>query len=61
MTVIATEVVDGYTETTLEVVLPQMNYWPTNYARYNIGIFESSYVNEDDPYVQKVKQIALIE
>ena len=61
MTVIATEVVDGYTETTFEVILPQMSYWPTNYARYIIGIFESSYTNEDDPYVQKVKQIALIE
>ena len=64
MTVIATEVVDGYIETTLEVVLPKMSYWPTgtgNSAFYSIGIFESSYVNEDNPYEQKVKQIALIE
>lgn len=64
MTVIATEVVDGYTETTLEVVLPKMSYWPTgtgNSAFYSIGIFESSYVNEDDPYVNKVLGIELIE
>lgn len=64
MTLVATEVVDGYTETTFEVILPKMSYWPStsgNSAWYAIGIFESSYVNEDDPYVQKVKQIALIE
>lgn len=64
MAVIATEVVDGYTETTLEVVLPKMNYWPTgtnNSASYTIGIYESSYSNESDPYVEKVKQLDLIE
>lgn len=58
---IQTNIVDGNIETTFKVTLPKLSYFPTGYAIFTLGIFESSYPDESNPYVNKVLGIELIE
>lgn len=47
--------------TTFKVNLPKPEYFPSNYGRFEIGVLESSYPQEDDPYVSKVTSIQVVE
>lgn len=57
---IQTTIVDGNIETTFKVTLPKLFYFPSA-AKFSLGIFESSYPDESDPYINKVLGIELIE
>lgn len=47
--------------TIFKVNLPQPEYFPSNYGNFEIGVLESSYPLEDDPYVSKVTSIQVVE